>query len=108
MCFRVVQWFRSWLQLGERVRVLEARVCSGVVVGRGFALVDRDGKIRGNFSLSDDDRPYFAMNGPDGKIRFHCYLLEDGSPRVYLCNADGVDRVLILGAGDSPPLTMVN
>lgn len=86
---RVVKWFRSLLRLGERVGALEKRVFSGALVGRGLFLVDRSGKIRGSFALSDDDSPSLAMNGPNGTVRFGCFLQEDGSPRVVVYDADG-------------------
>ena len=80
--------------------MLEERVFSGAVVGRGLFLIDKRGRIRGSFSLTDDDRPSFYMGDSDGKMRLYVSLLEDGSPRVELCDASGVGSV-ILGAGDS-------
>ena len=86
---RVTKWLRAWLQLGERVRALEQRVYSGAVVGRGVFLIDRSGKLRGTFGLSNEERPYLMFNDPNGTVRFHCFLQEDGSPRLEVYDADG-------------------
>lgn len=102
---KVVNRFRSWLRLGERVCVLEALARADTVIARNFYLRDRSGKIRGAFGLLDNDEPYLSLYDADRTTRIHC-LLMDGSPRVSLCDASGVGRVT-LDVGESPSV-MVN
>ena len=92
------------LRLEERVRAIEEGLYPDTVIARSFFLVDSDGKLRGSFSLSDDDRPSFSLNDADGKERLNISLLEDG-PRVELSDATGVVRV-VLGADDSPSVVV--
>lgn len=82
-----------------------------VVTAREFRLVDGEGRLVGQWTLSREGTPALWLFDANGKARLNMGLYEDGNPGLVLNDSDGATAkglFRLAGQGNAPVLVFKN